>query len=59
MASTTQTRTSTVATDELRQAEFDLFTIDKKMSAHVDNLQNAQEAFALQADLDKERYNRI
>ena len=56
MALRTQSQTTSTATDELRQIEIVLFTIDKKMSEYVDNLQNAEDAFALQVELDNERY---
>ena len=55
----TQSRTTHAATDFLRQVEFELFAIDKKMSDHVDNLKDADESFKLQAQLDEERAKRL
>ena len=54
-----QSRTTHVATDRLRQVEFELFAIDKKMTNHVDSLKDADESFKLQASLDEERAKRL
>ena len=50
-----QSQTANFASDQLRKLEHSLFLVDKKMASHVDSLQNAKEAFALQSEMDQER----
>ena len=52
-----QSQSTHASTEKLRNIEKELFVVDRKMSDYVDNLKNAQEAFDLQAEIDKERLN--
>ncbi len=41
--------------ESLRGAEKKMFLADKKLSSYVDNVENAQVALKLQAEMDTER----
>ena len=57
MALSTQSQTTSEASEKLRNIEKILFLADKKMSEYVDHLTNAKEALSIQTEIDEERLN--
>jgi hypothetical protein len=57
LALSTQSQTTSEASEKLRNIEKILFLADKKMSEYVDHLTNAKEALSIQTEIDEERLN--